>query len=89
MNIFALTIGTLVVARQPISSQPVVHEFHWSSLGAEAVTPYCAGVMIRDETIAGLAIESLQSLHALRVLGLLCNEAKVDGDALVTSGSFA
>jgi len=83
-NILAFTIGTLMIVRQPIPTQPVVQEFHRSGLGAEAATPYRAGVVIRNETIAGLAVESLQSLHALRVLGLLYNEAKVDGDSLIT-----
>jgi hypothetical protein len=67
-DIFATAMG----------SKPAINKIDRSGLGGESTTIKLATVMISNGAIAGLAIESSQTLITIRIAGLLDDKAHVN-----------
>jgi hypothetical protein len=71
--------------RETIQSQPRIQKFNWWSLGRKALAKEHATEMVNDETIASFTIEATKTLDTRAVsTRILDDEAKIDGNALVT-----
>ena len=77
-----------VVDRETVLSKPTIEKINRRGLVGKAFAVQGAAVVVDDETVACLVIETLQATDARRINTRgLDKEAKVDRDALAASGS--
>ena len=74
------------VSQETMKDKPMIKKVKRPSLIMEALTIQGTTVMISDEAVASLTIETDQTLHMRRISRLLNHEAKIHRNALVAHG---
>jgi hypothetical protein len=66
-----------------MTSKPAVDEVNRRLLGSETFTIESLGLVINNQTVAGLTVQTSKALEARRIAQFLHKEAKVNRNALV------
>jgi hypothetical protein len=70
--------------------EPAVQKVEWRGLGAKGFAVVGARVVVRNQAVAGLAVEANQTIETRWVgQGLLNHEAEINRDALIALSSVA